>query len=194
MASERQIAANRRNAQKSTGPRSTAGKRRASRNAYRHGFAAAVEEDGSESLAIEVLAAAIAATGPAWAAGDPVILAHARAAARAERALTAIRARKAMILRGLMTASDRPPGSPVDGRLIPGYGEAGPELSRPCAMPSQPASVPKPHTDTLPELTTLLKLDRYEKRARASRDRAIVQIMAQHLWATAVHLRKRHSD
>jgi hypothetical protein len=38
MASERQIAANRRNARKSTGPRSGAGKKRASRNAYRHGL------------------------------------------------------------------------------------------------------------------------------------------------------------
>ena len=38
MASERQIAANRRNARKSTGPRLGAGKNRASRNAYRHGL------------------------------------------------------------------------------------------------------------------------------------------------------------
>jgi hypothetical protein len=38
MASERQIAANRRNARKSTGPRSCAGMKRASRNAYRHGL------------------------------------------------------------------------------------------------------------------------------------------------------------
>jgi len=38
MASERQIAANRRNARKSSGPHSGAGKKRASRNAYRHGL------------------------------------------------------------------------------------------------------------------------------------------------------------
>jgi hypothetical protein len=38
MASERQIAANRRNASKSAGPRSQSGKSRASRNAYRHGL------------------------------------------------------------------------------------------------------------------------------------------------------------
>src|SRR5215472_13160447 len=38
MASERQIAANRCNARKSTGPRSGAGRKRASRNAYRHGL------------------------------------------------------------------------------------------------------------------------------------------------------------
>jgi hypothetical protein len=38
MASEGQIAANRRNARKSTGPRSSGGRKRASRNAYRHGL------------------------------------------------------------------------------------------------------------------------------------------------------------
>jgi len=38
MASERQIEANRRNARKSTGPRSTSGKKRASGNAFRHGL------------------------------------------------------------------------------------------------------------------------------------------------------------
>src|SRR5689334_14959424 len=38
MASERQIAANRRNALSSTGPRSACGKKRASRNALRHGL------------------------------------------------------------------------------------------------------------------------------------------------------------
>ena len=41
MGSERQIAANRRNAQNSTGPRSAAGKRRAIRNSYRHGLTSA---------------------------------------------------------------------------------------------------------------------------------------------------------
>ena len=38
MATERQIAANRKNAQRSTGPRSSRGKKRASRNARRHGL------------------------------------------------------------------------------------------------------------------------------------------------------------
>ena len=40
MASERQIAANRLNAQKSTGPRTDAGKRRSRRNAFKHGLTA----------------------------------------------------------------------------------------------------------------------------------------------------------
>jgi hypothetical protein len=38
MASERQIAANRRNAQASKGPKSPSGKKRSSKNAYRHGL------------------------------------------------------------------------------------------------------------------------------------------------------------
>jgi len=40
MASERQIAANRLNAQQSTGPRTDAGKRRSRRNAFKHGLTA----------------------------------------------------------------------------------------------------------------------------------------------------------
>jgi hypothetical protein len=38
MASDKQIAANRRNAQRSTGPGSASGKKRASKNAFRHGL------------------------------------------------------------------------------------------------------------------------------------------------------------
>jgi hypothetical protein len=41
MASEKQIAADRRNAQKSTGPRTEGGKSRSRMNAFRHGFASA---------------------------------------------------------------------------------------------------------------------------------------------------------
>jgi hypothetical protein len=38
MATEKQIAANRANAKRSTGPRTAAGKKKSSRNAYRHGL------------------------------------------------------------------------------------------------------------------------------------------------------------
>ena len=40
MATDKQIAANRENAKKSTGPRTEPGKRRSRRNAYRHGLTA----------------------------------------------------------------------------------------------------------------------------------------------------------
>src|ERR1700730_14361095 len=58
MASERQIAANRRNAGKSTGPRSSSGKKRASQNAFRHGLtrrlSSAEFDRGVETLARQI--------------------------------------------------------------------------------------------------------------------------------------------
>jgi len=45
MASDRQLAANRRNAKKSTGPVSVSGKRRSRENALRHGLAIDVDRD-----------------------------------------------------------------------------------------------------------------------------------------------------
>ena len=45
MATEKQIAANRANAKRSTGPKTVAGKQRSSRNAYRHGLSRPSLED-----------------------------------------------------------------------------------------------------------------------------------------------------
>src|SRR5947207_703029 len=60
MATARQIAANRRNAQRSTGPRSAAGKSISSRNALRHGLSLPQEKDAATNAAIEALAQLIA--------------------------------------------------------------------------------------------------------------------------------------
>jgi hypothetical protein len=66
MATEAQINANRRNAKKSTGPRTSVGKERSSRNALQHGLLAREsvlpDEDGEE---FDALAARI--RGPATA-------------------------------------------------------------------------------------------------------------------------------
>jgi hypothetical protein len=86
MASEQQIAANRRNARKSTGPRSAAGKSRASRNSTRHGFAAARISSPERQMQIEHLARQIAGDST-----DSLTLEHARAAAQAQFQLTLIR-------------------------------------------------------------------------------------------------------
>jgi hypothetical protein len=56
MSSERQIAASRANGRKSRGPRTAAGKFVASRNAHRHGLAAATHHQGAPSQDIERLA------------------------------------------------------------------------------------------------------------------------------------------
>jgi hypothetical protein len=59
MTSERQIAANRRNAGKSTGPRSHAGKRRAARNSLKHGLAASITASTGYASTIDNLASEI---------------------------------------------------------------------------------------------------------------------------------------
>src|SRR3954447_7903793 len=91
MATPAQIAANRRNALKSTGPKSRAGKRRASSNSYRHGLSLGTVAWQGET--VEALAAQIAGADASDAA-----FGHARAAARAQLDLTRIRALKIEII------------------------------------------------------------------------------------------------
>jgi len=60
MTSERKIAANRRNAAKSTGPRTRQGKATVSRNALRHGLASATVDHGEEPEKVARIAGLIA--------------------------------------------------------------------------------------------------------------------------------------
>jgi hypothetical protein len=60
MTSDRKIESNRKNAQKSTGPRSEAGRRRSRRNALRHGLSVAIGSDPSFSDDIKRLASTLA--------------------------------------------------------------------------------------------------------------------------------------
>ena len=60
MATEKQIAANRANAKRSTGPRTLAGKTISSRNAYRHGLSGSLRLDPLTSAKIDVIAVAVA--------------------------------------------------------------------------------------------------------------------------------------
>ena len=62
MTTERQIAANRANAKRSTGPKSRAGKARASQNAYRHGLTACMTMDADGVSAVDASAREIQAS------------------------------------------------------------------------------------------------------------------------------------
>jgi hypothetical protein len=90
MASERQIAANRANALKSTGPRTAAGRAKSSRNAYRHGLSLPMSLD---SELVESLARAIAGADQPEAAREDQLEA-ARALAEAQLELRRIREAK----------------------------------------------------------------------------------------------------
>jgi hypothetical protein len=79
MTSARKIAANRRNASHSTGPRSAEGKMSSRRNAFKHGLAMPMVRDPAEQAEIERLTTALVGV-----AGDATHLAVARAAAVAE--------------------------------------------------------------------------------------------------------------
>jgi hypothetical protein len=92
MASERQIAANRQNAQKSTGPRSTSGKKRASNNALRHGLSKPMSS-AELTRAVEALARDIAGD-----AADRLTLDLAREAAEGMLELERVRRVKVALI------------------------------------------------------------------------------------------------
>jgi len=178
MASEKQTAANRRNAAKSTGPRSGPGKKRASRNAHSHGLN--LSPAGPVFMAqVEGLARQIAGGSK-----DEIILEHARSAAHAELELERVRRVKVAFIEraSALGTLDPPPalGSVRDLIRMAKLLERGemprmPERVDPLAtMPSQePERSAEAVRRVLPDL---LKLDRYESRAITRRDRAVREL------------------
>jgi hypothetical protein len=68
LATEKQIAANRANAKRSTGPKTAAGKLRSSRNSFRHGLSAPAIWDPAASAKMDLIAGDLASSK---AARDP---------------------------------------------------------------------------------------------------------------------------
>jgi hypothetical protein len=180
MATERQIAANRRNARKSTGPRSDAAKKRASRNAYRHGLASSAASCAATANWLEEFARKIAGDST-----NEIILEHARGAAQAELDLARVRRVKVAVIQRVaaLGALDPPPAfgalaaemrylkSILSARARPILPERiDPSATMPAQEPERTAEAVR---RALPEL---LKLNRYESRAVARRDRAIREI------------------
>jgi hypothetical protein len=176
MASEGQIAANRHNASKSSGPRSRGGKRRASRNAYRHGLSLGITSNAAFAKQLEKLARRIAGGDE-----DARILDRARVAAQAELDLARIRRAKIALIERVLAFGnlDLPQAFPsvADAVRLLNAIKAG----RVPAMPEQvdfSATIPTLEPDRSAEavrraLPELLKFERYERRAAARRDRAI---------------------
>jgi hypothetical protein len=180
MASEQQITANRRNARKSTGPRSLAGKRRAGNNAYRHGLAAKIQTSDRFANEVDRLARKIAGGRD-----SPIALAYARSAAEASLDLARVRAMKVALIECLTAfgaLDPRPEFKPLEiawlylkAAGLPTHGIRAPKPIDPAVpLPSQePERSAEALRRALPEL---VKLDRYEGRALSRRDRAIQQL------------------
>jgi hypothetical protein len=159
MATQKQIEANRRNARKSSGPRSASGKKRASRNAFSHGLSRPVF--GAEfARAVEALASRI--LGDHGKANDQRALASARRIAEAEFDVARVqRIKVALIERA---------------RNVVGFSTLG-NIRPKCAidtLPPMPEDEPQRTAEAVRRaLPELVRLNRYERRAAARRDRAI---------------------
>jgi hypothetical protein len=139
MPTEKQVAANRRNARRSTGPRSSAGKMRASQNSYRHGLATSGPY-AEIAERIERLARMIAGDTE-----DVVALECARTVAQAEFDLAQVQRVKLALISGQIEVGAR--------EAVSESGCFAEELQH--------------------ALAELIKVDRYERRARVNRDRAM---------------------
>jgi hypothetical protein len=177
MATEREITANRRNARRSTGPRSRAGKKRASRNSYRHGLSSGVATSAEFAKHVESLARKIAGCG-----ADAVSLEVARAVARAEFELAQIRRVRVALIARMAEFGELEVPDPLRTCRDVIRSLTSIDRGRPCDLPTPP-SVPSTEPERSAEavrraLPELLKLDRYERRATARRDRATRHLIA----------------
>jgi hypothetical protein len=164
MATDRQIATNRQNARRSSGPRSQAGKSRASRNRYRHGLSASPPTTAKGSGRLDKLAREIAGKT------DAAILTRARAIAEAQLELARVRQTKVELLKCVHALGGLRPLLPFESpREVlrdprdykrPLVTNKPAELDAAAPMPkNEPARTSEAVRRALPDLLTL---DRYE--------------------------------
>jgi cell division septum initiation protein DivIVA len=190
MASQKKIEANRRNARRSTGPRSSSGKERSSGNAYRHGLSR--PPSGVEfERAVQALARQIAG-----ATADRITLDYARVAAEAELELARVRRVKAALLErvvqlGTLSLPESFISPMAEIRFFAMMETLSDEKRRTqsllrfaTAKATMPTTEPERSEEaTRRILTELGRLHRYESRAVSRRDRAIRSISQTMLYS-----------
>jgi hypothetical protein len=176
---DKQVAANRRNSRRSTGPRSSAGTRRVSHNAYQHGLSISVSANPAFDHQIEELARAIVGT-----TDDEKKFKHACMVAAAELDLARVRRAKVALIEQVMAFGtlDQPPPltwEKLDRAKLAMIARRLPRLPLKLLppVPTMPSQEPDRSAEAIKRaLPELVKFDRYEQRARVRRDRAILQL------------------
>ncbi|WP_439393043.1 hypothetical protein ACRQ5Q_27620 [Bradyrhizobium sp. PMVTL-01] len=176
MTTERQIAANRRNAHRSTGPKTSAGKRRASGNAYRHGLSVGFD-DWCDSDAAKLLLRHLVGDST-----DEYVRHAARAAVRAHLELLRVRQIKATIINLVIEFGDLNAPPPFRFRSLAAelrYLKRQPfdqpvKWPKPAAVASLPSDEMECTAEAVRRLIPeLRKLNRYELRAWVAKDDAL---------------------
>jgi hypothetical protein len=166
VASERQTGANRRNAARSTGPRSAVGKNRTRFNALRHELTRSLFANADTAQAIEDLARVIV-----YGNDDFFMLVQARVLAESAVELARVRFVKIALIERVMSLG--PIGPPLKMKSL---------AKRIGATTGQGISKKVRKSEANDKLTTvavqralpeLIKIHRYEQRAAAHRDRAL---------------------
>lgn len=176
MTSDRQIGANRLNAMKSSGPRTSAGRRKASGNSYRHGLAVSRFSTTEQAWHVEQLAREIGGNTV-----DPFVLEHARAAAQAEFDLAQVRRVKVATINQVLAIGRVDGIQQSDDIAICQTTSSGREITADEAVLPLPSLEPERTAEAVRRaLPELIKLDRYEHKAVRRREQAMRAIYAAH--------------
>ena len=151
MDDDTRIAANRRNAQRSSGPRSVAGKLNVGRNALRHGLSAATPRDPGIAAEVDRLATAIGGENADAAQSEQALI-----IAESELTLLRVRAVRTSIFEQMLVATGAANTQEPSAQLL-GRRHAG-VIGR-------------------PPLEQLRRLERYERRAFSKRQGAIRKLL-----------------
>ena len=185
MAKEKQLAANRQNARRSSGPRSGEGKRRSSQNAYRHGLSAGVNAHVECIKDIEALASKIAENST-----DVVVLECARTIAEAEIDLARIRRLKVALISHVNALGEVTPAPTFEllreiKQFFKGLDRGELILPERNERPEMPTTEPERSAEALRRaLPQLMSLNRYERRAAARRAQAMHTLLERRRYLT----------
>jgi hypothetical protein len=164
VASEKQLAANRRNARRSTGPVSDGGKKRASLNSRRHGLTAKQPVNPKWAEQLEILVRKVAGDST-----NLVDLENARAFSQAEFDLIQIRLAKIALIQKMAFPRSEEPRRFATLNQARQFVKAFKRGKLIGPMPlAEPERTAEARRRTLPEL---IRLNRYERGAAARRDR-----------------------